>query len=42
MALGAAAICAASGIHWQTDFKKAQALAKKRHVPMVVDFYADW
>jgi hypothetical protein len=29
-------------IKWQTDFKKASALAKKSNKIMMVDFYTDW
>jgi thiol:disulfide interchange protein len=29
-------------IQWFTDFKKAQAAAKKQKKIMMVDFYTDW
>ena len=32
----------AAGIKWQSDLKKAQALAAKQKKIVMVDFYTDW
>jgi hypothetical protein len=43
LAVGVAdATPAAKKITWQTDFKKASALAKKSGKIMMLDFYTDW
>jgi thiol:disulfide interchange protein len=33
---------AGKSIRWQTDYKKAQAAARKQKKIIMVDFYADW